>query len=317
MERDYLKSKVGELAEICKRVIEGGFSVVVTGHDMPDCDSIISAVMLRELFSRLGVKTAVKFATRPDGVTERICLELGVLENVDFDGFCEGDMLVLVDHHVTFYENKVIGCVDHHTTPPEADFDFNLVVKASSCGRVIYDMALACGLADDLMEKLAIYSVYLDTQSCRSPKFDKGDLPWIADGIARLGLDEDELVEMGFCLNSLDEAPDVLAMYAYKRYEFDGKVGASTCIQIDGKQAGWQGKIDEIVGCLKQKMIDDGAKLWVLVVNKPEIVRSDLYFIREDGVERVCLDRLASRSRDVVPHMRRGCEDAGMRFPLS
>jgi hypothetical protein len=54
----------------------------------------------------------------------------------------------------------------------------------------------------------------------------------------------------------------------------------------------------------KQKRVDDGAKLWVLVVNKPEIVQSDLYFIRDGGVEIVKLDRLASRSRDVVPHMK-------------
>ncbi|MBQ9749660.1 MAG: DHH family phosphoesterase [Clostridia bacterium] len=301
MEREFLKNKVGELVALCKNAIEGGFSVVVTGHDMPDCDSIISAVMLCELISRLGVASTVKFGTYPDGVTLRDMKKLGIVDGIGFDGFDDKDMIVLVDHHVTFYENKVIGCVDHHTTPPEANFDFNLVVKASSCGRVIYDMAVACSADDDFMEKMAIYSVYLDTQSCRSPKFDKGDLPWLADGIARLGLDEDELAQMGFCLNSLDEDAEILATYAYKRYEFGGRVGASSCIQIDGEQGGWSEKTDEIVECLKRKMMLDGAFIWVLVVNKPKISRSDLYFIREDGVEVVCLDRLASRSRDVVP----------------
>lgn len=301
MEREFLKNKVGELVALCKNAIEGGFSVVVTGHDMPDCDSIISAVMLRELLSRLGVASTVKFGTYPDGVTLRDMKKLGIVDGISFDGFDDKDMIVLVDHHVTFYENKVIGCVDHHTTPPEANFDFNLVVKASSCGRVIYDMAVACGVADDFMEKMAIYSVYLDTQSCRSPKFDKNDLPWLADGIARLGLDEDELMQMGFCLNSLDEDAEILATYAYKRYEFGGRVGASSCIQIDGELGGWTEKTDEIVECLKRKMLLDGAFIWVLVVNKPKISRSDLYFIRENGVEVVCLDRLASRSRDVVP----------------
>lgn len=301
MAREFLKNKVEDLVALCKRAIEDGFSVVVTGHDMPDCDSIISAVMLRELLSRLCVKAVVKFGTCPDGVTFRDMKRLGIIDKISFDGFDEKDMLVLVDHHVTFYDNKVIGCVDHHTTPPEADFDLNLVVKASSCGRVIYDMAVACSADDEFMDKMAIYSVYLDTQSCRSPKFDRADLPWLAKGIARLGLDEDELIEMGFCLNSLDEDAEILATYAYKRYEFCGRVGASSCIQIDGEQDGWSEKTDEIVECLKRKMILDGAFIWVLVVNKPKIARSDLYFIREGGVEVVCLDRLASRSRDVVP----------------
>lgn len=308
MEREFLKNKAMELLALCKRAIEDGFSVVVTGHDMPDCDSIISAVMLRELLSWLGVASAVKFGTFPDGVTLRDMKKLGIVDEISFDGFDEKDMLVLVDHHVTFYDNKVIGCVDHHTTPPNADFDFNLVVKASSCGRIVYDMAVACSVDDDFMEKMAIYSVYLDTQSCRSPKFDKGDLPWLADGIARLGLDEDELEEMGFCLNSLDEDAEILATYAYKRYEFGGRVGASSCIQIDDEQIGWTEKTDEIIECLKQKMRLEGAFIWVLVVNKPKASRSDLYFIRESGVEVVCLDRLASRSRDVVPVVMREAE---------
>ena len=41
--------------------------------------------------------------------------------------------------------------------------------------------------------------------------------------------------------------------------------------------------------------------MWALVVNKPEIMRSDIYFLREGEVKCVNLDRLASRSKDVIP----------------
>ena len=304
MNKDYLKNEALRLCALCGEAKAGGFKTVITGHDMPDCDSIISAVMLRELLSRMGIEAVVRFATRPDGVTERICRELGVLDGVYFDGFGENDKLILVDHHVTFYKNEVIACIDHHTTPPEPDFALNLVQKASSCGRIIYDLAVASGLSDDWMEKMAIYSVYLDTQSCLAPKFEKSDIPWLKDGIERLCLDEKDLVKKGFCLNSLDESADALAMYGYKRYEFNGRVGASTCIQIDPEEMGWDEKIDGIIAFLKKMMTSDGASLWVFVVNKPSWVRSDLYFIREDGVEVVSLDRLASRSRDVVPHIK-------------
>jgi inorganic pyrophosphatase/exopolyphosphatase len=271
---------------------------------MPDSDSIISAVMLRELLKRHEIAVEIKFGTRPDGVTERTVSELGILDGIDFDGFEPDDKLVLVDHHVTFYKNETVACVDHHTTPPEPDFEFNLVLSASSCGKIVFDMARSVDAADGWLEKLAIYSVYLDTQSCLAPKFDKNDIPWIKEGIKRLDLDENDLVKKGFCLNSIDERSDVLAMYAYKRYEFGGKVGASTCIQIDDTQQDWQEKITEIIEFLKMKREGDGIALWALVVNKPVLVRSDLYFIREDGVEKVILDRLASRSRDVVPHMK-------------
>ena len=304
MNRDYLKNKTLKLADLCLTEVGKGFSVVVTGHDMPDSDSIISAVMLRELLSRLGIETTVKFATSPDGVTERIIKELGVYDEIGFNGFEQTDKLLLVDHHVTFYQNEVIACVDHHTTPPEPDFALNVVQKASSCGRIIFDMAKATDSSDDWFEEMAICSVYLDTQSCFAPKFDKNDIAWLKDGIKRLGLDEKELVKKGFCLNSLDESAAALAMYAYKRYEFDGKVGASTCIQISPQEDAWNTKISEILEFLKRKIVEEGELLWVFVVNKPEIVRSDLYFIRKIGIEKVKLDRLASRSRDVVPHMK-------------
>ncbi len=296
------KKETEKIVELCREAMGDGYNVVITGHDMPDHDSVISAVMLRELLSRLGVEAVVKFGTCPDNVTLRDMRELGVLEGVTFDGFCKKDKLILVDHHVTFYKNSVIACVDHHITPPEPDFDLNFVVRASSCGRVIYDMACAVGVSDDWLEKMAIFSVYLDTQSCRSPKFDKADLPWLSEGIARLSIDENRLVKMGFCLNSPDEDGEILATYGYKRYEFGGRVGASTCIQIDSADKTWETVIPDILESLRRKMTRDGAELWAFVVNMPEISRSDIYFVDSNGIsETVRLDRLASRSRDVIP----------------
>ena len=303
MNNEFLNNETLRFLTLCEIASVEGAKIVVTGHDMPDCDSIISAVMMRELLSRVGVEAEVKFGTRPDGVTERIANELGVLECISFEGFEATDQLILVDHHVTFYKNEVIACIDHHTTPPEPNFALNVVQKASSCGKMIFDMAVSVGVFDDWLEKMAIYSVYLDTQSTLAPKFVESDRTWLTKGIARLGIDEKDLVKKGFCLNSLDESAEMMAMYAYKRYEFGGKVGASTCIQIDPSEFGWNEKINEILGFLKKKMVDDGASLWVFVVNMPEIVHSDLYFIRNGNIETVKLDRLASRSKDVVPHM--------------
>ena len=173
---------------------------------------------------------------------------------------------------------------------------------------MIFDMACAVGVSDDTMESLAIYSVYLDTQSTLAPKFVQSDLPWLKESVARLNLDEKELVRAGFCLNSLDEDAQDLAMYGYKRYEFNGHLGCSTYVQIDPDESGWESKIKEIIELLKSKRVEDGMLLWVFLVNKPKVVRSDLYFIREGGVEISHLDRLASRSRDVVPVVMREAE---------
>ena len=105
MKYEFMKNETLRLLALCGISAADGANIVITGHDMPDCDSIISAVMMRELLSRAGVGARVKFGTRPDGVTARIAEELGVLDGISFEGFEETDKLILVDHHVTFYKN--------------------------------------------------------------------------------------------------------------------------------------------------------------------------------------------------------------------
>ena len=305
MEKEKMKGICYALCNLCLKVAQEEGSVVVTGHDMPDCDSIISAVMLRELLSRLGVNSCVKFGTRPDGVTERLVSELGALDGVSFEGYGENDKLVLVDHHATFYHNEVLACIDHHLTPPEPNFGLNVVQKASSCGRIIFDLACSVGVCDDWMEKMAIFSVYFDTQSTLAPKFEKSDLPWLDEAIPRLGLDKNELTKKGFCLNSPDEDAKILMMYAYKKYELDGKISASGCLQIDHAQSAWEGRIEEVISLIVKKLVAEKMFGWALVINKPLINQSDIYFIHPNmAIELVKLDRLASRSRDVIPKMK-------------
>jgi hypothetical protein len=88
-------------------------------------------------------------------------------------------------------------------------------------------------------------------------------------------------------------------------YEYNGKMTASTCIQIDPEDEKWQPLISEIVGCLKKRCEKDSCLLWAFVVNMPALMRSDIYFVSSNGVENLLkLERLASRSRDVVPVMK-------------
>lgn len=278
-----------------------GQNVVITGHDMPDGDSVISAVMLCRLLEKLGVSAAVKFPTAPDNVTLRDMRALGVWHDEYLTELSDSDALILVDHHATFYNNIVIGCVDHHTTPPVPVFKNALIVKASSCGKVVYDMAVECDLGEEFFKKMALYSVFLDTQSCRSSKFNKEDKPWVDKMIAECGVDRREIDRMGFCLVSPTEDVETLAMYAYKKYEFNGNRSASTAIQIDASEAEWKHLVPEIVEYLKVKTLSDGCKMWAFVLNMPMESRSDIYFIYPDRVEILKLDRLASRSKDVIP----------------
>ena len=297
-----LRSGASELISLCRKVVAHGCNIAVTGHDSPDADSIISAVMMRKLLEKFNIACRIKFGSEPDGVTRRDMDLLGLLDGVDFGGFDAEDRLLLVDHHKSFYAFPTIACVDHHTTSPEPEGEVAIVVSASSCGRVIYDMAVSLGVSDGELERLAIYSVYLDTQSCQSPKFKKSDVEWLERGIEKYGIDKAWLTRMGYVLCDASEDIGVLAMYGYKKYSFGERPSFSTCVQIDAQDDAWGDVIEKIVAYLKVKICDDGGAVWAFVVNMPIEARSDIYFIdRLGGVEVVELDRLASRSRDVIP----------------
>ena len=297
-----LKEKTEALIALCQGALRSGERIAVTGHDSPDADSMISAVMMKRFLEKFNIPSIIKFGTRPDSVTERDMRELSLLDGIFFDGFCKDELLLLVDHHKSFYPNRVIASVDHHTTMPEPEGEVALVLKASSCGRVIFDMARACGIDDAELEELAIYSVYLDTQSCRSPKFNMSDTQWLERGIVKYGIDRDKIERMGFCLNDSSEEVCVLAMYGYKKYSFGARPSFSTCVQIDSADDMWNERIGEITCYLSDKLEAEDGAVWAFVVNMPMESRSDIYFIdRNRMVSKVELDRLASRSRDVIP----------------
>lgn len=297
-----LKKRAEELVSLCKDINKMGEIIVITGHDSPDADSIISAVMMKRFLEKFNIESVIRFGTRPDNVTERDMRVLGVIDGISFDGFEDGDKLLLVDHHKSFYENAVIASVDHHVTMPEPVGKVAIVVKASSCGRVIFDMATALGVADCELERLAIYSVYLDTQSCRSPKYNARDTEWLERGIERYGIDRREIERMGFCLCDVNEEVEVLAMYGYKKYSFGSRPSFSSCVQIDADDVLWNERIERITSYLATVLEKENGAIWAFVVNMPAISRSDIYFIEQGGkTEKVSLDRLASRSRDVIP----------------
>ena len=107
---------------------------------------------------------------------------------------------------------------------------------------------------------------------------------------------------MGFCLCDSAEEIDVLAMYGYKKYSYGARPSFSTCVQIDTEDARWSKRIEGILGYLLERLRAENGAVWAFVVNMPIESRSDIYFIEQSGeISRVELDRLASRSRDVIP----------------
>lgn len=309
---DITNDTIDRFLDLCRRKTESGINIVISGHDIPDPDSIISAVLLKKLLDKSGICSSVCFSTKTDKLTQTTCkrlissfdtLKFGFEEN-EYTDKCE---LILVDHHVNNHVLPAFACIDHHTTPPSPVLEQNIVIKASSCGRIINYMMECLGINDKESDLLALYSIYTDTVSCRSLKYDKRDDEWRNHIIYKYGVDEKWLQRVGMMLNDPNENARDLTDCALKKYSFSGGMGASNVLQVDDEAEEIVScRFDEIKSCIEERMKEEGYSIWAYVISNIESCRAIVYFLIFDGKtthinNTVHLDRIASRSRDVIP----------------
>ena len=82
-----LKERTHKLLSLCEDIHGAGSRIVITGHDSPDADSIISTVMMQKFLEQFNIPSPVKFGTRPDNVTARDMDRLSIMDGIAFGGF--------------------------------------------------------------------------------------------------------------------------------------------------------------------------------------------------------------------------------------
>ena len=313
-----IKKATEELIELCRQKLSENRHVVITGHACPDSDSLISSYLMKRLLERADIRADVKFSDMPDRVSADNARLLNFYDKIIFGEYSKSDAVLLVDHHKAHFDDKyyVFGCVDHHTTPPSPEYEYNFVEHASSCGKIIYDMMCSLGYGCEESEKLALYSVYLDTQSCKSSKFNPEDAQWVENTLKKYSIDRRKIERMGYCYNNLTESTiEELALCGFKKYVFFGYSGMSTCIQISPEDVVYaEQRLPEIFKYIASYMKKNGIFVCAYVLNMPEKNYSDIYFISPVenftgfDMSKVSPGRLASRSKDVVPVIYRMAE---------
>lgn len=319
------KNNIGEmtrtLLSLCEKKLSEKKHIIITGHDCPDSDSLISSYLMKCLLCRAGIEATVRFATQPDRVSAENAKWLCFYDEIEFGNYSSDDAILIVDHHKSHFDSEfdVFGCVDHHTTPPLPEYEYNFVEYASSCGKIIYDMMCTVGFDNGESEKLALYSVYLDTQSCKSSKFNSEDSEWVENTLEKYNIDRAHIEKMGYCYNDFrNSTVSELALCGFKKYKFFGYTGISACIQSAPEDIGTaEQMLRDIFKYLALYMKENDIFMCAYVLNVPEKKHSDIYFVTPGKDEenfifkKVSLDRLASRSRDVVPVVYKVAKERG------
>ena len=285
-------------------VLRCGKKMVITGHDAPDVDSLLSCALMQRFLARVGIESCVALMTPADEQSSRIADHLGVDVQAMYGEIKPDDSLILLDHHRPQHGGCVLACIDHHPTDFAPDAPFVWIVQSGACAAMVYNLMEAAGMPvtpED--EKLAVAALYLDTLALRSTKILPQEAQWAKERAAVLRMDAAWLEKEGLGLQDPALPAPVLAMTGKKRFVYGSKVVFSTYVQLDGMEDGLRASLLRV---LKAALVENGADLWVFLHHDPAAMRSVEYDIWPDGtVETIGYDHLVSRGKDVMPRIER------------
>ncbi|MBR5288894.1 MAG: DHH family phosphoesterase [Clostridia bacterium] len=273
--------------------------IVITGHDAPDVDSLLSCALMQRFLSRVGIDARIALMTQADAQSSRIAQRLGVDVQAMYGEIKPDNSLILLDHHRAQHGGQVLACIDHHPTDFCPDYPHTQIESAGACTYMVLQLMRDAGVAITPQdEALAVCALYLDTVALRSTKISPQEIAWAKAASARLHLDEAWLEREGLSLADLTLPPEELAMTGIKEYVYGKKRVYSTYTQTDAMT---QSVLERIIAHLKSALAARGGDLWVYLVHDPRAMRTTQYDILPDGgVKETRYDFLASRAKDVM-----------------
>ena len=201
-----------------------GEEVYVLGHNNPDCDSLFSSILLRNILSKFNIRTHFCILDKDyDYNLNDIKLINDYLkEKPEILSNTTNKKFLLVDHNTLdgFDKDSVIGCIDHHIISNQV---YNtLEIEYASTGLFIYD------LFKDIYnfskeEKLLIgFTVLADTEYLCSARYKKEDK--ILFDSLKLNINVKELQSKYFVTTNLKNSINENINSNLKRYNRNDKI---------------------------------------------------------------------------------------------
>ncbi len=298
------------LQSVQRKQDASGKRLVVTGHDEPDVDSVISCVLFRALAAQWGVHVQIVLPTRADGQSRRVLPRFGVDPDAFLDDLNASDAVALVDHHQPLHPGCVVCCIDHHPTDHQPDMPYVLIEPAGACAVMILRLMQEADMpTTDEQTAMAVTALYLDTIALQSSKITPEEVAWAQAEADRLGMDKEWLKREGMNLCDMSVPAQALAMQGKKVYRFLNRRVISSYVQTDAMTPH---TLHAILDVLREAVRTENAALWVFLVHDPIAGRSTEFDIAPDGrIEKRRYDHLVSRGKDIMPRVEREMEERG------
>lgn len=310
-----------ELNMLSRVVERAGSPIVIVPHDNPDVDAIISATTLHHLLSHHDIPSLVCLRTPPDEITTRIIEE----NNLFFPGSSvlihkipTSSPVILTDWFCIpdadgSLASRIIAIFDHHPTEKVIDVPIVYEKPYTSSTKLIYDLFAAKDGSIPLplrneIERNTLYTLFVDSNSMKSTRFNADDLPWMEEKAESLGEDWAHLVETGYCLNDMSAPIEELSRNGEKRYVLpNSKTARIAYIMVSG----YDHSLDDDFAALTAESLQEGFDYaWFMIC---DLGRDETHIYRasragdvagENGTWETYHANL-SRAKDVYPMLER------------
>ena len=281
--------------------------LIILGHDNIDVDAFLSGVLISKLFDYLGVRNrfCILETVAVESETSQIVLNLLGMDmrkwvNTE-DGEYENRLLFLEDHFETFHKGKVVGCIDHHPTSKQVEFDFEYRKKSCATAYMTYEIMKLVGYQPSKDEsKMIIISMMVDTTSFMSSK----TIPEEVEVAKRLAdkyqFDYDALIKYCLCLTPISGMKRYeIVSNGQKYYDYSGNRVGSSYLQLYELP-------DEIIinGWLRvihDKILKEKLKMQVFIIFSIKDNKTYEYLVNKNSVSTIIHEGILSRGKDIMP----------------
>ena len=275
--------------------------IIILGHENPDVDSIISAILLNKILIKKGYNS--KFII-PDNEINKDTLEILNKYNINPYEYKEAlpkdeNKYILVDHNERIVNGEIICIIDHHITSKKQNIKnyYNTNVSSTAC----YIAKNAEELLDKNDLELSVLATMIDTVSFHSTKGREEDKIWCEDICKKYNIDYQKIYNEGLYLTditNLDEAK----FNGLKKYNCGNKKVESSYIQLENPNAEKE-KIEKIIEKLKHHIIEENLFSFVFIVHDMTNFKTMYYLIEKDNIKEKYYNKYEQRGNTIMPEV--------------
>ncbi len=292
-------SKAEELVNSLK-----GKKITILGHDNIDVDATLSGILMSQLLNFLGIENEFCIIEEvKENDTYTIIKKLLKIDMKKWQKQEEKDdkNLFLVDHYETIHKGKVIGCIDHHPTQQNKNYNFKYVRNSCATAYLIYEIMKQVDFPIQKEQvEMIITAMMVDTVAFRSSKAIKEEVEEAKKLAEEHGIDYDLIEKESLCLTPIEEfSIDEIISNGQKWYNYNGSKVGSSYLQLYGMPE--EDTLQEWINKLKEKREETQSDMLVFIIFETKSNTTYDYQIMEDCIKESIHKGILSRGKDIMP----------------